>query len=1308
MKKILFLLLTLTIAVGATAGIDSRRNHHPAKKPATVQSFTERVTHKTPAIDRIAQKAQRTQSKPQSKAFQFKFTNKLGDGSPEVITEQPEGTLVTTHFSYTAYYFNYDAINSERGSCDIVYAPDGETVYFNLFGAWIRGTISGNKIHMPMGQYIYYDETEGSGVVLAWGSANPAPDVKANLWFYQDPSVTEATFTINDNRITLDNSSAGGTEAIGATGLAIMTDDGTDCYFMTWGMSFIDSPTAITEQPEGDLVYYKRSGSYYNFDDRAIKPQMGVVSMVYDPDGTTVYIKDLVYEDGNGAWVKGTIANGKVTVPLGQYTYTYYDDETGEYKYGVFLTWGSVVMGYDEYYDEYYPMLQNDPTVTEVTYTIDGDNLVLDNAFGTSDGIGATGLSEMWDDEDWGWGTEWNTVFTPTEYPPTIIEDQPDGTLVTYTRSVQEIDYMNDNTNIYGGLHPFNVVYAPDGQTVYVQDPVYLINTGVWVKGTYSGDKITVPLGQYIYYEEEGFGAIIAWGSNTNGDKNYVFVLDPTVTEVTYTIDDNDYVTMDNSTAGLMGEGATGLAVIRDNGWESFAMEWNTPVYPSPIYEQPEGELVTYNRNGYYINYYAEVLEQNGTVNLVYAPDGQTVYIQDIFFNSDIGTWVQGTIQDGKIHVPLGQCVYWNDEHNYGIMLAWGTSYYDDNYAEYCFNMDPSATEVTFTINGDVISLDNTEYGPYGDADGATVLGAVYTDAPIWFEQCELMTVFTIPPSIITEQPEGTYKKYFRSIHTSDYRYRDKYYVNYTAEMVYSDTSNVVYIKGIVEGLSSAWVRGTIVGNKIHVPLGQCLDIDGDYYAKLRWVYETVTTTGYVDTHPNYNVTEATFTIDGDIITLDENNNWSTPQDQHQSLGVCWYNSSGTLTNVWPANLEIQFMPYFEPTVLTETPEGELKTYLRRGNAIGHMSEMYLQDRYAEYPTLWPHLLCPQGDYAYVVYAPDGRTVYLLEPVQCWTNVHDPYYTWVAGTLSEDGHKIIVPLEQYVSWNSSTNTALRLGWGTSYYRTDRNGDYEIYVVPDNSVMTVTYTIQDNCIKMDNSSGIHAQLMELEYGAPPTWANGNTGLTITDQFGHWNGELNWSTTFAGEHPAVPMDPVIVEWEDNGDENGNSALLVNLEATDVDGYGLDEMGYSYSIYTDNGKLFTFEASKYGLQEDVTEVTFDMWQDNYELRPNCIYFYRTNAEGFEPFFNWRIGIQLHYTCNGVKQSSNIVYLEVFEKPEEPDIPGDVNGDGELSIADVTTLIGMVLNNLEVTSANDVNGDGILSIADVTILISRVLKGN
>ena len=41
---------------------------------------------------------------------------------------------------------------------------------------------------------------------------------------------------------------------------------------------------------------------------------------------------------------------------------------------------------------------------------------------------------------------------------------------------------------------------------------------------------------------------------------------------------------------------------------------------------------------------------------------------------------------------------------------------------------------------------------------------------------------------------------------------------------------------------------------------------------------------------------------------------------------------------------------------------------------------------------------------------------------------------------------------------------------------------------------------------------------------------------------------------------------------------------------------------------------------------------------------FFYRTNAEGYERFFNQRIGIQVYYTAQGVKNASDIVYLEVF----------------------------------------------------------------
>jgi len=56
-----------------------------------------------------------------------------------------------------------------------------------------------------------------------------------------------------------------------------------------------------------------------------------------------------------------------------------------------------------------------------------------------------------------------------------------------------------------------------------------------------------------------------------------------------------------------------------------------------------------------------------------------------------------------------------------------------------------------------------------------------------------------------------------------------------------------------------------------------------------------------------------------------------------------------------------------------------------------------------------------------------------------------------------------------------------------------------------------------------------------------------------------------------------------------------------------------------------------------------------------------------------------------------------------------GDVNGDGQVTIADVTELIDSLLSGLEVpTHVADVNGDGQVTIADVTELIDRLLSGN
>ena len=56
---------------------------------------------------------------------------------------------------------------------------------------------------------------------------------------------------------------------------------------------------------------------------------------------------------------------------------------------------------------------------------------------------------------------------------------------------------------------------------------------------------------------------------------------------------------------------------------------------------------------------------------------------------------------------------------------------------------------------------------------------------------------------------------------------------------------------------------------------------------------------------------------------------------------------------------------------------------------------------------------------------------------------------------------------------------------------------------------------------------------------------------------------------------------------------------------------------------------------------------------------------------------------------------------------MPGDVNGDGAISISDVTALIQMLLDGTSSTAA-DVDGSGNVNIEDVTALITQLLNKN
>ena len=102
----------------------------------------------------------------------------------------------------------------------------------------------------------------------------------------------------------------------------------------------------------------------------------------------------------------------------------------------------------------------------------------------------------------------------------------------------------------------------------------------------------------------------------------------------------------------------------------------------------------------------------------------------------------------------------------------------------------------------------------------------------------------------------------------------------------------------------------------------------------------------------------------------------------------------------------------------------------------------------------------------------------------------------------------------------------------------------------------------------------------------------------------------------------------------------------------------------------------------------------------------FYTVNGLTAGGTFNYRVRA---YYVNGTRSEwSNMQTVTLFDNGPVYQM-GDVNHDGSVNIADVTTLIDYLLSDASAAPAEaDVNEDGSINIADVTALIDLLLAGN
>ena len=136
----------------------------------------------------------------------------------------------------------------------------------------------------------------------------------------------------------------------------------------------------------------------------------------------------------------------------------------------------------------------------------------------------------------------------------------------------------------------------------------------------------------------------------------------------------------------------------------------------------------------------------------------------------------------------------------------------------------------------------------------------------------------------------------------------------------------------------------------------------------------------------------------------------------------------------------------------------------------------------------------------------------------------------------------------------------------------------------------------------------------------------------------------------------------------------------------------------------KLINTEGMFYGCSKLATIYVSDTWTNNKINYSSQMFYGCTSLVG---------GMGTTYDAS----HTNKTYARIdggssrpgYFTEKSPALLGDVTGEGNIDVDDVTTLIAAVLSGTPVDpAAADVNGDNMIDVDDVTTLIARVLSGS
>ena len=430
----------------------------------------------------------------------------------------------------------------------------------------------------------------------------------------------------------------------------------------------------------GKCFYPKKYGEYNYIYEGS---QGGAMTVVYGAN-KKVYFQDPVYGFIHQTYVEGTLSeDGKtITVPVPQVLYAYDN--------GI-----KVVLAVGKFEDDL-KEFKIDKTVTEVTYSVEGDNETLTlNSCGDKAPLG-----NFWEsDGSFAGRGEWETVLTKyveqTEVQEVTHEEEQ--RLETYERPMG-CAYWDGSANYTDVNNTIKVAKLGDTDTILVQGMVSIL-PDAWVRGVKKDSIVTFPV--QLLKVEEGqkyfLGGISGDGLNLAPFTMYYDeTLNSYAAEDRLVVNSSDLAFNDKTLLGYY----TGIYV----GQRPALVQLPTEITPEKIIDMPYEAVFDNGQN-----------KQPTAGMVAVAFNGQDVYVKGLIKSVPDG-WMKGTLDDQSfVTFNMGQYVGYDA---YGNIYAVGDKADRKAYLDITESVDdPAPVLFYYNSENNTFELKNNLYASHKAQD---------------------------------------------------------------------------------------------------------------------------------------------------------------------------------------------------------------------------------------------------------------------------------------------------------------------------------------------------------------------------------------------------------------------------------------------------------------------------------------------------------------------------------------------------------------------------------------------------------------